>query len=696
MRRRQTCRHDLYPPLEPIHGLWMLRMLVGLEVHRKVTEAYSDLLEPVAHALDRVHWLETADAADGPKAILSDLRKLHYAAERKAGSMRPPACLRANIERLAQLLGLSNADCRLLEFAVAIATDELLSGVADCVRVRSQENLIRALARILDQPVSEIRKSLNAKGPLTRCGLLSVDNRFADSLGVRLAILSDHFATVMTTPQADPVDLLRDTVVVGEPPQLRLRDYRHIGVFLQILLPYLRHALATARPGVNILLHGAPGTGKTQLARVLAKELECELLEVASSDTDGDSVDANRRLQAYRAAQNFFNQRQVLIAFDEAEDIFNDGNPSFGQRSTAQVRKAWFNRSLEGNPVPTIWLSNSIGGLDPAFVRRFDMIVELPVPPKAQRERILTEQCGDLIDAASIGRIAELDTLAPAVVTRASTVVRAIRDELEPGGCVPAFELLIDGTLRAQGHRPLARNDPTRLPETYDPAFIHADADLSKVADGLVSARTGRLCLYGPPGTGKTAYARWLAMGLGTPLLIRRASDLLGMFVGESEKNVAEAFHRASVEGALLLIDEVDSFLRSRLRAKAGWEVRVVNEMLTQMESFPGVFIASTNLMDDLDSAAMRRFDLKVKFDFLRPDQAVELTRRHVAHIGLPEPSTGLCARLMQLTSLTPGDFAAVLRQHRFRPIQSTEDLISALEAECAVKDGSRVPIGFI
>ena len=85
------------------------------------------------------------------------------------------------------------------------------------------------------------------------------------------------------------------------------------------------------------------------------------------------------------------------------------------------------------------------------------------------------------------------------------------------------------------------------------------------------------------------------------PLLFKRASDLMSKYLGENEKNIAAAFKQAEQDGAVLLIDEVDSFLLDRRNARASWETSLVNEMLTQMESFTGVFVASTNLMNDLD-----------------------------------------------------------------------------------------------
>ena len=180
------------------------------------------------------------------------------------------------------------------------------------------------------------------------------------------------------------------------------------------------------------------------------------------------------------------------------------------------------------------------------------------------------------------------------------------------------------------------------------------------------------------------------------PLLIKRASDLTSMWVGESEKNIARAFRQAERERALLLIDEVDSFLQDRRSAQRSWEVSLVNEMLTQMESFHGVFIASTNLMEGLDKAALRRFDLKVRFDFLRPDQAMRLYEMYCQSMGLGNPLPEHMSRLIRLRTLTPGDFATVVRQSRFRPATSSSDLVAALDAECCAKEGGKATMGFV
>lgn len=86
----------------------------------------------------------------------------------------------------------------------------------------------------------------------------------------------------------------------------------------------------------------------------------------------------------------------------------------------------------------------------------------------------------------------------PAVVTRAASVVHSIREELGESGAALAVELLIGNTLEAQGHKAIRKNDPNRLPEIYDPVFIHADADLDQVATGVGSIKVWSTLLVRP------------------------------------------------------------------------------------------------------------------------------------------------------------------------------------------------------
>jgi transitional endoplasmic reticulum ATPase len=205
-----------------------------------------------------------------------------------------------------------------------------------------------------------------------------------------------------------------------------------------------------------------------------------------------------------------------MILFDEVEDVFERTSDFFG-REKAQKGKAWINRLLEENNVPAIWLSNSIECVDPAFVRRFDFVMELPVPNERKRREIVEEACDGMLDARGIRSMAQSENLAPAVISRAASVARVICGNDSATSISGAIELMVGNTLEAQGHARPRRNNPDALPEVYDPAFIRCEADLAAVSAGLLRSRAGRMCLYGPPGTGKTAWGRWLAEQMQCP-----------------------------------------------------------------------------------------------------------------------------------------------------------------------------------
>ena len=161
------------------------------------------------------------------------------------------------------------------------------------------------------------------------------------------------------------------------------------------------------------------------------------------------------------------------------------------------------------------------------------------------------------------------------------------------------------------------------------------------------------------------------------------------MFVGGTEKLIAQMFSQARAEDAVLLLDEADSFLRDRKHARQSWEVTQVNELLTQMEAFEGLFICSTNIMGDLDTASIRRFDYKIKFDYMTPDQVRLMFHQTLKDHGVRyRMSQHWANRLSRYRNLTPGDFAtAVRQQHLSAQPLTAETLYEALGKEAEFKE---------
>ena len=137
----------------------------------------------------------------------------------------------------------------------------------------------------------------------------------------------------------------------------------------------------------------------------------------------------------------------------------------------------------------------------------------------------------------------------------------------------------------------------------------------------------------------------------------------------------------------MLLLDEVDSLLLDRADARQSWEVTQVNELLTWMDAHPLPFIAATNWARRLDPAAMRRFVFKIE---LRPLSAEAAARAWLRFFGSAPP-----AALAHGASLTPGDFAVVARQLRYRPEATGADILAMLVAEARSRPESGMKIGF-
>jgi AAA+ superfamily predicted ATPase len=205
------------------------------------------------------------------------------------------------------------------------------------------------------------------------------------------------------------------------------------------------------------------------------------------------------------------------------------------------------------------------------------------------------------------------------------------------------------------------------------------------------------LFLYGPPGTGKTEFARYVAGKLKRRLIVKRGSDLLSPYIGVTEKLIREAFEQAEREQAILFIDEADSFLFTRENAGRSWELSQVNELLTNMENFTGIFIAATNYKETIDSAAMRRFNIKMKFDYLSAEGNLIFYRRFFSTWLKKRLSKSQQIDLMSVQYLTPGDFKVVYQKYLFLEKEqlSHRIIIDALNTEVETKNENIRKYGF-
>ncbi len=612
------------------------------------------------------------------RTVARRLLKARYKTLQKSTALLPELWKQAyeNLATLAEFLQLNSVEQELLRFAMHLRSEGPMQDLFDCLPKSDLQRTAAIMADLLKQPKNQILSALKKGSKLDAYGLIDRDYRpdsVHDYLDWGETLDFDEF---VTQPLNENV-LLKSCTEVAQMPSLQLDDFAHIAGMKEMMLTYLQQALKHHQKGVNLLIYGVPGTGKTEFAGLLAQALGISAYNITYMDSDGDVVKAEQRLNYSRLAQTLLNGKQALLIFDEIEDVFNG---SFMERSVAQKNKAWTNQLLENNNVPMIWLSNSVLGMDPAFLRRFDFILEMPDLPLKNKSALITQLTEGKLSPAYVQHFAKVRSLTPAILSRTIRVAK----ELNTSNFAETLLMMFNQTLKSQNKPKI---EPLVLGKAdYNLDYVACNDNIHRISEGLKSSKKGRICCYGPPGTGKTAWAAWLAEELDMPLLLRQGSDLLNPYVGGTEKNIAQAFEQAKADNALLVLDEVDTFLFSREGANRSWERSQVNEMLTQIERFEGLMVVSTNLIEVLDPAALRRFDLKLKFDYLTLKQRLDFAKQQAEILGLPLLSEEDLTQIESLNLLTPGDFAAVARRHQFSPFQKVQDWLSALQGECEVK----------
>ncbi len=359
------------------------------------------------------------------------------------------------------------------------------------------------------------------------------------------------------------------------------------------------------------------------------------------------------------------------------------------------------NQILESNTVPTIWITNRIEQIDPAFRRRFAYHLELKSPPPGARAGLVRKTLEGLtVSDEFVERLTERKGLTPAQIrtaVRFAGLVGPLANETqapaeEATGMGNSAEQLIERQLRNADRALGNYNDSSskrRMVTHYDLSMLNVESrfEIPRIVQALHARGHGNLCFYGAPGTGKTALGEHVAQALGRPLLIKQASDLMSKYVGETEQHMAAMFREAETEKAVLLLDEADSFLQDRRGAQRSYEVTEVNEMLQGMERFNGIFICTTNLIERLDQAALRRFTFKIQFKPLTREQRKTMFQVEVLGGDNTLLTPQIQARLAPLDQLCPGDFAAVKRQAVI--LDATMDaleFLEQLEAEHRIK----------
>ena len=461
--------------------------------------------------------------------------------------------LEARLNEIARLMKLDADEMSVLE-VLWLMSIEKLEEVRTAYTMSATSGCVALYTGLSEQ---QVRKSLVSSSRLARFGCVDLDSRCKVNSKIRYYLDGiNEEPLVSSYYRKDDAEAL---------------PVEFFGKLAEDHLPLLKRMLSGEKGRkVNILLYGAPGTGKTSFARALAKATGRTAYQVQQrpKDRDGDFREAKAevRYAAVEICDEQTDSDTSVIIVDEADALLRCNHlgisAMFGRESSTTGDKGLLNDILEKIETPTIWITNtSAAELDASNRRRFDYAIRFEPLTEAQRLQIwrnAAERAGvaGLLEAKDLERLSKDYPVNAGVVARALENLGRIGAEKDEAAQV--LNRLLDrqcelsGTDRtgeealkpAKGYSTEGLNIKSSIPlEKVEKAVRRFLDDSTRRADA--DAPRMNILLTGAPGSGKTEFVKYLAATLGCPLQMRRASDLKSKWVGETEQNIAEAFREA-------------------------------------------------------------------------------------------------------------------------------------------------------
>ncbi len=551
-----------------------------------------------------------------------------------------------------------------------------------------------------------------------------------------------YFVVSQTTPHGVVMVTENTEVIVKTEPvsehEVRIGEihYEDIGglknevqkiremVELPIRYPELFERLGIDPPK-GVLLFGAPGTGKTLLAKAVANESDAHFINISGPELVSKYVgESEERLRTiFREASE---QAPTIIFMDEIDAIApkrEDATNEVERRMVSQLLTLMDGISSRGQVI-VIGATNRPNAIDPALRRpgRFDREIEIGVPDRNTRKEILLIHTRNM----PMSKDVDIDILAnlthgytgadiSALVREAAmSCLRKIIPEVINSESVPNELLMRLEVTKENFTEALGNIQPSALREVFvERPNVHWNdvgglesikREIKEVVElplkePEVFEKMGirpikGILLVGAPGTGKTLLAKAVATERESNFISIKGPELINKYVGESERAVREVFRKARMAApCIIFLDEIDSIAATRSEESDSVTIsRVVDTLLTEIDGLQDlknvVVIGATNRPDAIDPALLRpgRFDKIIEIPM--PDAE---TRLKVLEVHTKRMPLGKNVNLADIANATEGYTGAelenVCREAGMNAIREKKNTVNRADFDYALRE---------
>ncbi len=481
----------------------------------------------------------------------------------------------------------------------------------------------------------------------------------------------------------------------------------------------IRHPQLFERLGIEppkgVLLYGAPGTGKTLLAKAVANESDANFISISGPELVSKFVgESEEKLREIFKSAN--EKAPSIIFMDEIDAIAPKREESTNEverRMVSQLLTLMDGMGQRGQVI-VLAATNRPDAIDPALRRpgRFDREIEIGVPSRNARKTILQihTQHMPLAEDVKIDWLADVThgytgaDLNALVREAAMSTLRGVLPKIADKQSIPS-EILDTLKVSKENFEDAMRNiQPSALREVFveRPNVHWADIGaLERVKEELresielplknpkafqdMGIRPIRgLLLVGPPGVGKTLLAKAVATERESNFISIKGPEVLSKYVGESERTVREIFRKARLAApCIVFIDEIDAITHIRGEgADSQVSERVVDTLLTEIDGLQElknvVVLAATNRPENIDPALLRpgRFDKILEIPMPNEDARVRILEIHTRNMPLDKDVD--IANIAKLTeNYTGAELENVCREAGMNAIRHKKNIVT-------------------